>query len=171
MAEDFYTESGADRGEDFNQGTLGETCPILADGDAAEIAEALGVDGADEATVDGDSTFVSGPPERELMSCTLRLPGDGVFGVTAATTPVDRDGLLSEIRQNVDDEVEQVEAEAPGLDPDHVLGLDRGDGAPVAIWIEGGLQVGVTLPEGLATPEDTMNALPVAVSAVAAALG
>jgi hypothetical protein len=171
MADGFYAEAGSDRDEDFNQGALGETCPILADGDAPAIAEALGIDGADEATLDGGSTFVSGPPQRELMSCTIRLPDDGVVGISAGTTPVDRDGLLSEYRQNVDEDVETIDAEAPGLDPDHVIGILRDGDAPVVVWITGGFQVNLNVPDGTATADDATNALPVAVEAVATALG
>jgi hypothetical protein len=105
------------------------------------------------------------------MSCTIRLPDDGVIGINAATSPVDRDGLLDELRQNVDEDLEPLDAEAPGLDPDHVLGIDRGDESPFAAWVDGGFQIGITIPAGVATPEATLGALPTVVSAVATALG
>jgi hypothetical protein len=170
-AEAIYDDAGLDRDEGFNQGTLTETCPVLTDDDAVAIAEAVGVDDADSATVDGDNTYLSGPPQRELMSCLVRLNDDDVVGVSLGTTPVDRDGQLDELRQNLGDEIETIDGEAPGLDPDHVVAFARSGEAPVAIWIEGGFQIGLNIPDGVATPDDALNALPAAVDAVAAALG
>jgi hypothetical protein len=172
MVDGLYSDAGRDRDEDFDRGVLTETCPVFDDEDAVALARALGVENADDATVVGDNTYVSGPPQSEVLGCTIRLNEDDAFFVSLGTTAVDRDGFLDvSLEEEFGEEVEEIDDDAPGLDPDHVAGILRDGDAPIAVWITEGFQVGVNLPDGVASPQGAMNALAIAVEAVAAALG
>jgi hypothetical protein len=171
MVDGLYSDAGRDRDEDFDRGVLAETCPVFDDEDAVAIAGAVGVENADDATVVGDNTYAHGPPQSELLGCTIRLSDDEVFGVSLGTTVFDRDGLLDVYREEYGEDVDEIDDDAAGLDPDHVLGILRSGEGPTAVWVTEGFQVGFTLPEGVGGPEAAMSALAIAVEAVAAALG
>ncbi|HMG41121.1 MAG TPA: hypothetical protein VK611_07305 [Acidimicrobiales bacterium] len=172
-AEEAYEAAGSDRQEDFTRGVAETGCFVLDEAGAVAVADALGVDDPDGAELAGDG-FISGPPDdRELLVCPISLAGvDENVGVNAGTLDGDRAEVLQDMRRGAelnDDEIEEVDGEAPGLDGDHVLAVAR-DGATQLVWVDGGFGVSLTVPDDVADAEAGFRALPVLVDAVAASL-
>jgi hypothetical protein len=167
-AEAAYGDAGLDRAEASAQGVMLDVCPVLTTDDAVAVAGALGFDDAGADVTTGN--YLSGPPERELLTCGIGLPGGaGNVGVSTGSVPYDRDGALDDIRR-ADPQVEELQGETPGLDGADVLGVSRGQQSNVVIWVDGGFQVALSLPPGVAGAEAAFRALPVLVDAVAASL-
>jgi hypothetical protein len=167
-AEAAYDDAGLDRPEASAQGVMLDVCPVLTTDDAMAVAGALGFDDAGADVTTGN--YLSGPPERELLTCGIGLPGGaGNVGVSTGSVPFDRDGALDDIR-GADPQVEELEGEAPGLDAADVVGISRGQQSTVVIWVDGGFQVALSLPPGVADAEAAFRTLPVLVDAVATAL-
>jgi hypothetical protein len=168
MAEAAYGDADLDRAEDSAQGVMLDVCPVLSTDDAVAVAGALGFEDAGADVTTGN--YLSGPPERELLTCGIGLPGGaGNVGVSTGSVPFDRDGALDDIRRS-DPQVEELQGETPGLDGADVLGVSRGQQSTVVIWVEGGFHVALSLPPGVADPEAAFRALPVLVDAVAGSL-
>jgi hypothetical protein len=88
--------------------------------------------------------------------------------VQAGTTVLERDELLDQqevVADQRDEEVELIEGEAPGLDGETVLAMDR-DGIGTFTWIDGDFTVTLSFPEELADYDQGFAALPVLVGAV-----
>lgn len=169
-AEAAYTAAGSDRSEDFTRGVVVEEgCFVLSDEGVVAVAEALGVDGAADAEIT-EGTYLSGPPgQRENLTCSLYVGDDEVtVGIHTGTTQLDRDELLEEFELYAgrdDLELEVLQGEAPGLDPDEVFAVDR-DGFVTVGWIQGDFQISMSIPEQVADADAGFQALPVLVAEV-----
>lgn len=169
-AEAAYEAAGADRREDFTRGvTIDEGCFVLSDEAVVAVAEAIGVEGAGDAEVN-PGTFLTGPPgQRESLVCSIGIGEDDAnVSVNTGTTPLDRDGLLEEFELFADSndvEVQQLDGEAPGLDPDDVLAVER-EGVASFSWVRDDFQISLSVPTEVADAEAGFRALPVLVEGV-----
>lgn len=168
-AEAAYEAADSDRLDDFTRGvTIEDGCFALDDAGAVAVAEALGLDGAAAATI-GDGTYLQGPPgQRENLSCVVDVGEDMPIGVTVGTTTLERDQLLEQMELGAgqaDQEITAIDGDAPGLDADSVLAIDR-DGFATFGWIDADFTVAVSFPEDLADYDRGFEALPVLVGAV-----
>jgi len=168
-AEAAYEAADLDRQDDFNRGArIEEGCFALDDAGAVAVAEALALDGAADAAID-DSTFLQGPPgQRENLTCGIDAGEDARIGVTVGTTTLERDQLLEQMELGagqVDQELSAIDGDAPGLDGDSVLAIDR-DGFATFGWIDDDFTVALSFPEDMADYDRGFEALPVLVGAV-----
>jgi hypothetical protein len=169
-----YAAGGANRQQDFAMGTTVDDCPILTDETPAAVAAALGAADAEAATPAGGN-YLSGPPdERELLTCAIQLAdGATTVGASAGSLPFDRDGVVADLRnaaERTDSTIEEVDGEAPGLDPAHVVGVVRDGQAAIYVWVDGGFHVALSGPAATLAPEVGFPALALLVDHVATAL-
>ena len=169
-AEAAYEANDGDRLDDFNRGTtIDDGCFALDEAGAVAVTEALALDGAGDAGI-ADGTFLQGPPgQGETLSCGIDAGEDARIGVTVGTTTLERDQLLEQMELGAgqsDQELTEIDGEAPGLDADTVLAVDR-DGFATFGWIDGDFTVALSFPEDLADYDRGFEALPVLVGAVA----
>jgi hypothetical protein len=142
------------------------SCPVLSDDDAVAIVETLGIDHSGRATAEG--VKIIDIPIGESVQCRIRL-GDTPerIGVWTGTTTL----TGGESEQQVDEGATLVDGEAPGLDDDHVFGVD-GPERPLAFtWRDEGFYVGLTLPDGYDDADSAARAMGLTVEAVARSLG
>jgi hypothetical protein len=168
MAATIYQQAGADRAADNFDGVAVEECPVLTGDDAVAIAEALGVDDPDGAQVFGD--WIQGPPETELLSCTIDVGDDDAQPIAVELGPWQgaADDKFSDLIE--DGSVEATEGDAGGLDPDAVAGVTTANAFVATAWVEDGFHVAVSAPFEGGDGEAAFDALAVAVEAVGTAL-
>jgi hypothetical protein len=169
-----YAAGGANRQQDFTMGTTVDDCPILTDETPAAVAAALGAADADAATP-ASGNYLGGPPdERELLTCSIQLAdGATAVGTSAGSLPFDRDGVVADLRtaaERTGSTIEEVDGEAPGLDPAHVVGVVRDGEAAIYVWVAGGFHVALSGPADTLGPEVGFPALALLVDHVATAL-
>lgn len=159
-----YEQAGKDRAEDFALQTTLDDCFVLPAGADDALAEAVGLNRLELATV-----LIGGPPENEMIQCFFGSDGretQAIGGVFAGTTNLDpgqfRDQIIRN-RKGGDD----IEGEVPGLDPDRVVAI-RDEETGVYAWVDDGFFVSVTSPDP--DPEIGYAALGVAVEQVQGAL-
>jgi hypothetical protein len=162
-----YAAEDLDREQDFGPPVLVDECFVLDQEGAERIAAALPVAG-ESVRVHGE--VLSGTPgEDETLNCTVRedaADGDTLFGVSAGTTAATREQLLARLLQI--EGSEEVEGEAPGLDPSEVVGT-RLENSRVAGWVADDFTIAISGPtEQLG--EDAFEALPIAVDEVSRTL-
>jgi hypothetical protein len=174
-AQTAYEEAGGNRDEDFTEGAvLGDECFAVDRSGVTAIVDALGLDPGNAEI--GRGTFVQGNPEvEETLVCAIATGEDpGTINLTVGTVRYDRDELLTQIRERVDQEdrsVEVIDGDGSGLDGDEVLALSEDDGRFLAFaWVADGFRVTLAFPASLAQADDGMRALRAAVDAVDASL-
>lgn len=172
-AEAAYDAAGDSRSEDFSKGVSTDDCFILGADGADAVVEALGL-AVDEPPEVG-FTYLSGPPgQSESISCAIDVggPDDATVTIDAGTMAADRDQVALALASSESEGAEEVDGEAPGLDPDDVVALVTNEGEVTLLgWVSDGFYVGLNVPTALAEPEAGLAALPVAVDAVTTALG
>lgn len=159
-----YEAAGKDRAEDFALQVTIDDCFILPAGADAALADAVGLKQLELATV-----LIGGPPENEMIQCYFGSDGretqaiGGVFaGATTLTPEQFRDQIIRN-RKGGDD----IEGNAPGLDPDRVVAI-RDEETGVYAWVDDGFFVSVTSPDP--DPDIGYAALGVAVEQAQGAL-
>jgi hypothetical protein len=167
LAEDIYEQAGADRATQNFDGVAVEECPVLSGEATVAIAEALGVDDPGEASVFGD--WIQGPPETELLSCTIDI-GDDQQPIAVELGPWsgEADDKFNALIE--DGSVEATEGDAGGLDPEAVAGVTTANAFVATAWVEGGFHVALSAPFEGGDAEAAFDALAVAVEAVGATL-
>lgn len=164
-AEAAYDAAGRSRAEDYLQGVRTESCFALDDQAVEVIATELGL-----GEVEVSGPYLVGPPEREQLSCSLRdEAGDGV-GITTGTLDLEPDQLAEDRLGSDPSPPERIDGEAPGLDPDDVLGFGDEDSTQV-VHLRDGVIVSLTAPTDVASADEAYAALPVVVDEVARVLG
>jgi hypothetical protein len=170
-AEAAYARAGADREEDF-LGGVAVDCFVLDRDGADKILDALGVDG-ESPRGPVDAYLIGAPGRTETLSCHIVVDGqEGRIGLSVGPVTADRDQIVDNLRDSVGDEdLEAIDAGAPGLDGDLVYAVTRGSGQDAAAgWVDGGFSVVLNVPGDLADPQAAPAGLSVAVGAVTAAL-
>lgn len=167
-AEQAYTDADKSRADDFGSGVVIDDCFAIDDDGAAAIGDAAGF----ELTL-GENNFLQGVPgEEERIGCSVEAGDDGpppIFMVTVGTTLVDTAQFLERIKRNLED-VTEIDGEAPGLDPESVIGVE-GDGTRQFAWIEDDFLIGVGGPADQLSEEEGFAALSAAVEGVESTLG
>jgi hypothetical protein len=130
------------------------------------IAEALGVDDPDKATVFGD--WIQGPPESELLSCTIDVGNDQAIAVELGPWSGEADDKFTDLIE--DGSVEATEGDAGGLDPEAVAGVTTANAFVATAWVEDGFHVALSAPFEGGDAERAFDALAVAVEAVGTTL-
>lgn len=161
-----YEAEGSDRERDFAAGLVLDDCFALDAQGLKALGEAL--EGVDVRTDTGN--YLHGPPgEDETITCSLLEGDDASIGtLIAGTTVVDSEGMQERLERF--EEVEEVDGEAPGLDPADVVATDA-EGVIRLAWVSDGFLVGVFGATEPFQGEAGFEALSVAVERVARTLG
>ncbi len=163
-----YADQDLDRNADHGPPVLVEDCFALDQEGAERIAAALP---ATENAISVQGEVLSGTPgEDETLNCAVR-EGDAdretVYGVSVGTTLATREQLLERLLQV--EGSEEVEGDAPGLDPSEVLGAKL-ENSRVAIWVADDFAIGISGPAA-SLGEAAFEALPIVVDEVSRTLG